>query len=107
VAGNGLEALAALQRIPYDLVLMDCQMPEMDGFEATAAIRALEGPVNAIPIVAMTANAMTGDRERCLDCGMDAYIAKPVKKLELQRVVGGLLQHSPRWPGPEAEKPRA
>jgi len=88
VAGTGRQALAALERDRFHLVLMDVQMPEMDGFEAAAAIRARERVTNQhIPIVAMTAHAMTGDRERCLAAGMDGYIAKPVHKLELLTAV--------------------
>jgi PAS domain S-box-containing protein len=90
VAGNGQEALAALEREPFDLVLMDVQMPEMGGFEATAAIREQEratgGGTNAgahLPIVAMTAHAMKGDRERCLAAGMDGYVSKPLQSHEL------------------------
>jgi CheY-like chemotaxis protein len=77
---NGLEVIKALESIPYDLVLMDCQMPEMDGFEATRAMRNLK--IN-IPVVAMTANAMKGDRELCLEAGMNDYLSKPVKPAEL------------------------
>jgi CheY-like chemotaxis protein len=79
VAGNGCEALQALERESFDLVLMDVQMPEMGGFEATAAIREKEKVTGRhLPIVAMTAHAMKGDAERCLEAGMDAYISKPV-----------------------------
>ena len=79
VAGNGREALRLLDEQPFDLVLMDVQMPEMDGFEATAAIRAKEQRNGEhMPIIAMTAYAMTGDRERCTAAGMDAYITKPI-----------------------------
>jgi CheY-like chemotaxis protein len=96
VAANGREALSALETGTFDLILMDVQMPEMDGFEATAAIRAreaqasrdqgAEGPPSAIahiPIFAMTAHAMKGDRERCLEAGMNGYISKPIQAQEL------------------------
>ncbi len=79
VAHDGLEGVAAVKSISYDLVLMDCQMPELDGYGATAQIRALKGEKAHIPIVAMTANAVAGDRERCLNAGMDHYVAKPIR----------------------------
>jgi two-component system sensor histidine kinase/response regulator len=80
VAGNGKEALAALEGDSFDLVLMDIQMPEMDGFKATAAIRAKEKSFGGhLPVIAMTAHAMVGDRERCLNAGMDDYITKPIR----------------------------
>jgi len=89
VVANGLEAVEALSRIPYDLVLMDCQMPELDGFEATGQIREATSAVlnHQVPIIAMTANAMTGDRERCIRAGMNDYLAKPVKPKDLEQLL--------------------
>ncbi len=87
VAANGIEAIEALKRRDYDLVLMDCQMPEMDGFQAAAEIRRLEDELGRIPIVAMTANAMQGDRERCLAAGMDGYLPKPVRLEKMEEAL--------------------
>ena len=88
VAGNGREALAALMRQKVDVILMDVQMPEVDGFEATAAIRESErGRDQHIPVIAMTAHAMSGDRERCLSAGMDDYISKPIHAEQLLELV--------------------
>ncbi|HWX56821.1 MAG TPA: PAS domain S-box protein [Verrucomicrobiae bacterium] len=93
VAGNGVEALARLKEQTFDLVFMDVQMPEMDGFTAAAAIRLLEKGTGArMPIVAMTAHAMKGDRERCLDAGMDDYISKPISAQSIQATLARVLQ---------------
>jgi len=92
VAGNGAKAIAMLAAGGFDLVLMDLQMPEMDGFEATAAIRNLErGTGTRVPIVALTAHAMEGDRQRCLDAGMDGYVSKPIKAVELFEVIDRVM----------------
>jgi CheY-like chemotaxis protein/HPt (histidine-containing phosphotransfer) domain-containing protein len=95
---NGLEAIAALRRIPYDLVLMDCQMPEMDGYAAAKLIRLPETEtINPqIPIIAMTANAMDGDRRKCLEAGMDDYLSKPVTAKYLRKALE-------KWLGAEAK----
>jgi CheY-like chemotaxis protein len=88
VAANGVEALAMLEKSPYDLILMDIQMPEMNGLEATQAIRQREQQTNThIPIIAMTASAMKGDRERCLAAGMDDYVVKPIQPDELYAAI--------------------
>jgi two-component system, sensor histidine kinase and response regulator len=98
VAENGKQALEALSRATYDLVLMDCQMPEMDGFEATRRFREQEnaaGPhSHPVPIIALTANALGGDRERCLDAGMTDYLSKPIDPLKLIDLIEGYLDEA-------------
>ena len=103
VAGNGLEAIEAVERQPYDVILMDVQMPELDGLDATREIRKLQ-TVAQPRIVAMTANAMQGDREMCIAAGMDDYLSKPIRIDELVKALeeahnamGEVTGH--RWQG--------
>jgi len=93
VVDDGAEALAALTEQSFDAVLMDCQMPQLDGFEATRRIRRREAARAAprMPIIALTANALAGDRERCLAAGMDDYLAKPFKQQDLAAVLQRLF----------------
>ena len=93
-AVNGREAVERCAASDYQIVFMDCQMPEMDGFEATAQIRRLEGATRHTPIIAMTAYALPQDRERCLRSGMDGYVSKPISEGELRKMLDAFL------PGP-------
>jgi CheY-like chemotaxis protein len=88
---DGREVLAALERERYDLVLMDCQMPELDGYETTRRIRRREGGEERIPVIALTAHAMKGDREKCIAAGMDDYLSKPYRKETLDLVLSRWL----------------
>ena len=119
IAANGKEAVDMLESFPYDLVFMDCQMPEMDGYEATAAIRKWEEENRysetenrklktekrvpssefRIPIIAMTANVMKGDRERCLQAGMDDYISKPINPKKLAGTIEKWIQTNDKSSG--------
>ena len=107
IATNGKEALAAVEQQTFDAVLMDVQMPEMGGFEATAAIRRREhGTATHLPIIAMTAHAMKGDRERCLEAGMDEYITKPLDPRRLSTVVENAVSgHAARAPAADETAP--
>lgn len=95
IANDGKEAVRAVQTRTYDAIFMDCQMPEMDGYEATAIIRNLEGQAHHTPIIAMTAAAMDGDREKCLAAGMDDYITKPIRLEVVATVLQRWLSGSP------------
>jgi len=108
LVGDGKAALAAWEREPFDLILMDVQMPEMDGFAATKAIRSKESAANThVPIIALTAHAMKGDRERCLAAGMDAYVSKPIRAAEFIEIIARLLsahvEGGKGTPAPERE----
>ena len=109
VVGNGWEAVQALEETSYDLVLMDCQMPEMDGYEATTIIRSrLSRKINnKVPVIALTANAMQGDRDKCLRAGMDDYLRKPVRPKELDEILTRWLFKTGRAEGcdPEVNEP--
>ena len=87
VAANEQEAVQMVERFPYNLVLTDCQMPEIEGYEAAAEIRRIQSDNNSLPIIAMRADAMQGDREKCLAAGMDDYVSKPIKTVLLEEAL--------------------
>jgi two-component system sensor histidine kinase/response regulator len=92
LAEDGLQAITKFQQKSYDLILMDVRMPTVDGLEATRRVREMEGSTGRhTPIIAMTAQALTGDRERCIEAGMDAYISKPLSKSALADVIESTL----------------
>ena len=95
VAADGREGVEMLRMLPYDLVFMDCQMPEMNGYEATSQIRELDGENRGVPIIAMTAEALEGSRDRSLDAGMNDYITKPVSMEDLTRMLRTWLRDAP------------
>ncbi len=94
VARNGREAIEMMRILPYDIVFMDCQMPEMNGYEAVSEIRRRENPYRRIPVIAMTAEATAGSRERCIEAGMNDYVAKLVK-------MEALIDSLKRWVAPK------
>jgi CheY-like chemotaxis protein len=102
---NGLEALNAAMAHSYGLILMDCQMPEMDGYEATRRIRERQVGRQRTPIVALTAHAMVGDREQCLECGMDDYLTKPLRPDALVATLKKRLAAPEEVEGPRADLP--
>jgi two-component system, sensor histidine kinase and response regulator len=104
-AADGREAVGKWQEIQPDLILMDCQMPEMDGFEATGQIRLLESPARRIPIVALTAHAMSDAEVKCRAAGMDAYLTKPIDRVELVRCLDGYLLQKEVTPRPTIAEP--
>ena len=104
VANNGREALTVLEREQFSLILMDCQMPEMDGYEAAGEIRKREKGTRRIPIIALTAAAMQGDRERCIAAGMDDYLSKPIDAARLDAAIRRWTA-APRETPPVADRP--
>ena len=95
VAANGIEAVDAVYKRPYDVVLMDMQMPEMDGLAAARRIRALDGPMARVPIIALTANAMQGVREQVFAAGMNGYVAKPISRRDLLAAIAECTGEAP------------
>jgi CheY-like chemotaxis protein len=106
VVGDGAQAVAAVEGILYDAILMDCHMPVMDGFDATAAIRSMPGAASRVPIIAMTAGAQDEDRRRCLEAGMDDFLTKPVDLTALEDTLAQWVYDDAKpLPQPDAEAP--
>ena len=106
VAGNGKEALEMVALLPYDVVFMDCEMPEMDGYAAAAEIRRRQADARHVPVIAMTAKALHGDRERCLQAGMEDYISKPVRLEDFEAALARWApQRKKTAPAPAAPQP--
>ncbi len=101
IAADGYQAVTLVMANRYDIVIMDCSMPEMDGYQATAEIRRLhkEGALRRIPVIALTANALPEDRERCLAAGMDDYLSKPIARDDLRAMLEKYLERTRRAPG--------
>lgn len=104
---NGAEAVRMAETETFDAILMDVQMPELDGLAATRAIRALDGPAARIPVIALTANAISGDREACIEAGMDDYLTKPVEAAALRAALGRARRlHALRYANGHRPAPR-
>lgn len=103
VANNGREAVSMVAETPFDLILMDCQMPELNGYDATRQIRAKPSGARRIPVIALTANALSGERERCLDAGMDEHLSKPFRREAIVRVLEHWLPTASSSPTPDEE----
>ena len=104
-ATNGLSGIATAEREKPDLILMDVNLPDINGLEATTRLKAMEASIATIPVIALTANAMHGDRENCLAAGCDGYLAKPVMKNELLNTVAIFLKHPPASASAPASAP--
>ena len=105
IVNDGLEALEAIAQTDYAAILMDCQMPELDGYQATQEIRRREGVGEHVPIIAMTAHSMAGDRDKCIAAGMDDYVSKPIRLALLNEALGRWVPQDLQPPSPDAPEP--